>query len=170
MRARRARLTDATAIHALIAHYAAEGTLLPRTEENVREHTRGFLVLEEKGQIAGCVSLEDYGTELAEIRSLAVSPEIRGRGLGAKLVQYALTEARRRKIVRVFAVTHAPDFFVRQGFGTSSRRALPEKIARDCSTCPKARRCQLVAVIATVIPERIALPILDDAATSSPAA
>lgn len=170
MRARRARVTDAAAIHALIAHYAAEGILLPRTKENVREHAGGFLVLEEKGQIAGCVSLEDYGTELAEIRSLAVNPEIRGRGLGAKLVQYALTEARRRKIARVFAVTHGPGFFVRQGFGTSSRRALPEKIARDCSACPKARHCRLVAVIATVIPERIALPILNDAVTSSPAA
>lgn len=170
MRARRARLTDAAAIHALIAHYAAEGILLPRTEENVREHARGFLVLEEKGQIAGCVSLENYGTELAEMRSLAVNPEIRGRGLGSRLVQYALAEARRRQIARVFAVTHAPEFFVRQGFGTSSRRALPEKIARDCSACPKARRCGLVAVIATVIPERIVLPILNNAVTPSPVA
>lgn len=170
MKARRARATDAAGIYALIAHYAAEGILLPRTEENVREHSRGFLVLEEKGQVAGCVSLENYGTELAEIRSLAVSVEIRGRGLGARLVQYALAEARRRKIARVFAVTHAPEFFMRQGFGVSSRHALPEKIARDCSACPKARRCRLVAVIATVIPERVALPILSDAATSSPAA
>ncbi|MHB8412753.1 MAG: GNAT family N-acetyltransferase [Candidatus Acidiferrales bacterium] len=170
MKTRRARLADAPQINALIAHYAAQGILLPRTEENVREHARGFLVLEEKGQIAGCVSLENYGTELAEIRSLAVDPEIRGQGLGARLVQYALTEARRRKIARVFAVTHAPEFFVRQGFDTSSRCALPEKIARDCSACPKARRCRLVAVIATVIPERIALPILNDAVTSSPAA
>lgn len=170
MKTRQAQPEDAAAIHALIAHYAAEGILLPRTEENVREHARGFLVLEEKGRIAGCVSLESYGTELAEIRSLAVHPEIRGRGLGARLVQYALTEARHRKIVRIFAVTHAPEFFVRQGFATSSRRALPEKIARDCSGCPKARRCRLVAVIATVIPERVALPILTDAVTSSPAA
>ncbi len=170
MKTRRARPEDAAAIHALIAHYAAEGILLPRTEGNVREHSGLFLVLEEKGAIAGCVSLENYGTELAEIRSLAVNPEIRGRGLGARLVQYALTEARRRKIARVFAVTHAPEFFVRQGFGTSSRRALPEKIARDCSGCPKVRRCRLVAVIATVAAQRVALPILNDAVTSSPAA
>ena len=170
MRARRARPADAAAIHALIAHYAAEGVLLPRTEENVREHARGFLVLEEKGRIAGCVSLENYGTELAEIRSLAVNPEIRGRGLGARLVQYALSEARRRKIARVFAVTHAPEFFTRQGFDTASRRALPEKIERDCSVCPKAHRCKLIAVTATVISERVTLPILNDIATSSPAA
>ncbi len=170
MKTRRARPGDAPAIHALIEHYAAEGILLPRTEENVREQARGFLVLEEKGLIAGCVSLEKYGTELAEIRSLAVNTELRGRGLGARLVQYALTEARRRRIARVFAVTHAPEFFVRQGFDTAPRRALPEKIARDCSGCPKARRCRLVAVIAMVIPERAALPILTDAVTSSPAA
>jgi len=170
MKTRRARPEDAAAIHALIAHYAAQGILLPRTEENVREHSGLFLVLEEKGAIVGCLSLENYGTELAEIRSLAVSPELRGRGLGARLVQYALTEARRRKIARVFGVTHAPGFFVRQGFGTSSRHALPEKIARDCSACPKARRCQLVAVIATVTAQRVALPIWNGIATSSPAA
>lgn len=167
MRARKARLSDATAIHALIASYAAEGILLPRTEENVREHFSTFLVLEEKGKIAGCVSLENYGADLAEIRSLAVSPEIRGRGLGGRLVNFALAEARREKIARVFAVTHAPEFFVRHGFAASSRHALPEKIERDCSTCPKARHCKLIAVIATVLPEEVMLPILDGMASPS---
>lgn len=167
MRARKARLSDAAAIHALIAGYAAEGILLPRTEENVREHFSTFLVLEEKSKIAGCVSLENYGADLAEIRSLAVSQEIRGRGLGGRLVNFALAEARRKKIARVFAVTHAPEFFVRHGFAASSRRALPEKIERDCSTCPKARRCKLIAVIATVLPEEVMLPILDGVASPS---
>lgn len=155
------------AIHALIANYAAEGILLPRTEQNVREHLSTFLVLEEKSEIAGCVSLESYGADLAEIRSLAVSTEIRGRGLGGQLVEFALTEARRKKIARVFAVTHASEFFVRHGFSASSRRAVPEKIERDCCTCPKARNCSLTAVIATVIPERVALPILEEVASVS---
>lgn len=141
--------------------------MLPRTEENVREHFSTFLVLEEKSKIAGCVSLENYGADLAEIRSLAVSQEIRGRGLGGRLVNFALAEARRKKIARVFAVTHAPEFFVRHGFSASSRRALPEKIERDCSTCPKARRCKLIAVIATVLPEEVMLPILDGVASPS---
>lgn len=170
MRTRRARPSDVPAIHALIAHYAAQGVLLPRTEENVREQLRRFLVLEEKGRLGGCVSLESYGPDLAEIRSLAVSPEIRGRGLGSRLVEFALAEARHRKIARVFAVTHAPEFFVRQGFALSHRRAIPEKIERDCASCPKARRCRLAAVVATIIPERAALPILDEAATSAPVA
>ena len=69
-----------------------EGILLPRTEENIRKQYRHFLVLRRRAQIAGCVSLENYGADLAEIRSLAVSPEIRGRGLGARLVEFALLE------------------------------------------------------------------------------
>jgi N-acetylglutamate synthase-like GNAT family acetyltransferase len=170
LRARKARLSDAAAIHALIASYAAEGILLPRTEENVREQVSKFLVLEEKSKIAGCVSLENYGADLAEIRSLAVSPEIRGCGLGGRLVEFALTEARRKKIARVFAVTHAPEFFVRHGFAASSRRALPEKIERDCCTCPKARRCRLIAVIANVMPERVALPIVEGVVSPASAA
>lgn len=167
MRARRARCSDAEAIHALIADYAAEGILLPRTLENVREHVSSFLVVEEKRQIAGCVCLESYGAGLAEIRSLAVRREIRGKGLGGKLVAFALSEARKKRIARVFAVTHAPKFFIQHGFTPSSRRAIPEKIERDCCACPKANGCRLTAVIATVIPEAVALSVLDGVASPS---
>lgn len=161
MRARKARLGDASAIHALIASYAAQGVLLPRTEENVREQISNFFVLEERRQLMGCVSLENYGPELAEIRSLAINRRIHGRGLGGKLVEFVLAEARKKNVARVFAVTHAPTFFLRHGFVASPRRNIPEKIARDCCTCPKARSCRLTVVIAIVIPERIALPILN---------
>ena len=167
MRARKARLSDASAIHTLIASYAAQGILLPRTEENVREQISKFFVLEEQRQLAGCVSLENYGPDLAEIRSLAVNQEIRGRGLGGKLVEFVLAEAQRKNIASVFAVTHAPAFFLRHGFAASSRRDIPEKIARDCCACRKARSCRLTAVIATVIPERAVLPILDSIASPS---
>jgi N-acetylglutamate synthase-like GNAT family acetyltransferase len=167
MRVRRAKQSDASAIHALIEQSAAEGFLLPRSEANVRAEIRHFLVLEEKKQCAGCVALEDYGLDLAEIRSLAVNETFRGRGFGGQLVWFALGEARRKKIARVFAVTHAPEFFLHLGFESSTRQALPEKIERDCAACPKARKCHLAAVIATIIPERVAFPVLDDVAASA---
>lgn len=170
MRARRARASDSSAIFALISQYAAQGFLLQRAEEEIRRNISHFLVHEEKKRVVSCVALEGYGADLAEIRSLAVQPEMRGRGAGAKLLEFALEEARRRGIARVFAVTHAPEFFVRQGFAPGSRHALTEKIERDCRTCAKQRSCQLTAVVATVIPERIALPILDDSATPVSAA
>jgi hypothetical protein len=40
---------------------------------------------------------------------------------------------------------------------------VPEKIERDCTTCPKERRCKLVAVVALVCPEREVLPVLNGA-------
>jgi N-acetylglutamate synthase-like GNAT family acetyltransferase len=164
MRARRAKLTDAEAIYRLIAQYAEQGLLLPRADDEIRRNISHFLVFEEKGRIVSCVALETYGADLAEIRSLAVDPELRGRRLGSRLIDFALTDARRRRIARVFAVTHAPEFFLRHGFAAGPRQSLTEKLERDCRTCSKRRACKLVAVIATVIPERVALPILADSA------
>jgi amino-acid N-acetyltransferase len=169
VRGRRGRPADAAALHALIARYAEEGLLLPRTLEEIRAHANHFLVFVERPaqndarssqRILGCVALEPYGAELAEIRSLAVAPELRGSGIGARLLRAALARARRRKFSRVFAVTHAPEFFVRQGFSTSARQDVPEKVERDCVGCPKARKCKLVAVIAQVSREQALLPVV----------
>jgi len=170
MRARKAKLRDASAIYALITHYSAQGLLLPRAEEEIRRNISHFLVHEEKGRLASCVALESYGADLAEIRSLAVDPEIRGRGIGARMIEFVLAEARRREIARVFAVTHAPQFFLRQGFEATPRQSLTEKIERDCRACPKRGSCRLTAVVATVIPERITLQVLSDSAAPISAA
>jgi amino-acid N-acetyltransferase len=168
MRTRRAKLSDAPAIHSLVAHYAAEGLLLPRAAEEIRANISHFIVQEENRQVISCLSLESYSADLAEIRSIAVDPENRGQGFGARLIASALAEARRRGIARVFAVTHAPQFFERQGFAAAARQSLTEKIERDCRTCSQQRTCRLVAVIATVIPEPVSMPILSDSAAPIP--
>jgi amino-acid N-acetyltransferase len=169
MRTRRAKVSDAPAIHALVAHYAAQGLLLPRAAEEIRANVGHFIVQEDRDRVVSCLSLESYTADLAEIRSIAVDPENRGQGLGARLIASALAEARRRGIARVFAVTHAPKFFERQGFTATARQSLTEKIERDCRTCSQQRTCKLVAVIATVIPEREMLPILSESAAPTPA-
>jgi amino-acid N-acetyltransferase len=167
MRARTARMGDAAAVHRVIAHYAGEGLLLPRTEAEIREHIRRFLVLVEKRngeeRVLGCVALEPYGPELAEVRSLAVAPDARGQGynVGDRLMKAALETARRRKIARLFAVTHRPEFFSRYGFRPGPRQAVREKVERDCVGCPKERKCTLVATVAVVCPERELLPVLN---------
>jgi N-acetylglutamate synthase-like GNAT family acetyltransferase len=156
MRARKARRADAGAIHRLVTHYAAQGLLLPRGEEEIRRDIGHFLVLEEKGQVTSCVALESYGPHLAEVRSLAVDPQSRGRGTGSQLIEFAFEEARRRGIAQLFAVTHAPEFFERHGFEGVRRQSLTQKSERDCRACAKRRACKLVGVIATVIPECVA--------------
>ena len=169
MRARTARLSDASAVHRVIAHYAGEGLLLPRTEAEIRDHIGRFIVLiERRGKderVLGCLALEPYGPDLAEIRSLAVAPDARGEGrnVGDRLMKAAMDTARRRKIARLFAVTHRPEFFSRYGFTPGPRQAVPEKVERDCATCPKESKCTLVATIAVVLPERDLLPVLNGA-------
>jgi amino-acid N-acetyltransferase len=171
LRTRRARLEDAAAISRLIGHYAAQGLLLPRTEAEIRAGIGRFHVLEEDGRVLGCVALELYASDFAEIRSLAVDPGVRGGGLGSRLVRAALAEARRRKIARVFAVTHAPGFFARHGFTLTDRMAMREKLERDCARCPRAQGCHLAAVVAPVFPERSrrrVLSAIDAASAASP--
>ncbi len=169
MRARTARIADASAVHRVIAHYAGEGLLLPRTEAEIRAHIDHFIVLVDKRngdqKVLGCVALEPYGSDLSEIRSLAVAPEARGQGrnVGDRLMKAAMDTARRRKIARLFAVTHRPEFFSRYGFTPGPRQIVPEKIERDCVTCPKEHNCTLVATVAVVCPERDLLPVLSGA-------
>jgi amino-acid N-acetyltransferase len=183
MKTRLARPADVAGICRLIQLYADEGLLLPRTEEQVRKNLGHFLVLTGRyandssmsdapveglptespvapERLLGCVALEPYGPDLSEIRSLAVDPDAQNLGLGGLLVEAALHTAKRRKIARVFAVTHAAPFFERHGFVAGSRHDLPEKIARDCNGCPKARKCKLVALVAVVCPELVSLPVL----------
>jgi amino-acid N-acetyltransferase len=169
VRARTARMRDAAAVHRVIAHYAGEGVLLPRTEAEIRRHIGRFLVIVEKRngkeRVLGCVALEPYGDDLAEIRSLAVAPNARGQGrnIGDRLMKAAMDTARRRKIARLFAVTHRPDFFSRYGFTPGPRQMVPEKIERDCNDCPKEHNCSLVATVAVVCPDRDVLRVLSGA-------
>jgi amino-acid N-acetyltransferase len=174
MRTRLARPEDVSAISRIISQFVAQGLLLPRTPEEVRAHLDRFIVLTElvpaldappgaapaTERLLGCVALEPYGKDLAEVRSLAVRQGEQGRGLGGRLLEAALRTARRRKIARVFAVTHAPALFERHGFAAAAREAVPEKIERDCKGCSKRRRCKLVTLVAVVCPERVTLPVL----------
>jgi amino-acid N-acetyltransferase len=83
--------------------------------------------------------------------------------VGDRLMKAAMDTARRRKIARLFAVTHRPEFFSRYGFAPGPRQIVPEKIERDCVTCPKERKCNLIATVAVVSPERDLLPVWNGA-------
>ncbi len=174
MSIRPAQAGDLAEILCLIGDYAASSLLLPRTPEDVRANLPHFLVLTGvatvtatgdlpgtddrrrldvrpcPGTVIGCVALEQYGDHLAEIRSLAVHAMAQGQGLGGQLLEAALEIARKLRIPRVFAVTHATHFFEQHGFIANSRHAVPEKIARDCMSCPHSKHCELTAMIASI--------------------
>ena len=98
----------------------------------------------------GCGALHISWADLAEIRSLAVSPALRGNGVGAQLVAEALREAQTLGIERVFVLTFAQDFFAGQGFRLVDKHELPHKIWQECIDCIHFPDCAEVALVAEV--------------------
>jgi N-acetylglutamate synthase-like GNAT family acetyltransferase len=112
---RTANASDVDGILALID--ANRDHLLHRTPEEVSQMIDSFWVADDGGDIVGCCCLEVYSPKIAELRSLAVRPDRRGHGLGARLAAAAVEEARRRSIPQVLVVTSNPGFFRRLNFG-----------------------------------------------------
>jgi amino-acid N-acetyltransferase len=138
---RKARLSDVPAIFQLINYYVHEQVVLPRTPSELYEHIWEFTVAEQDGVFVGCGGLKFYSAELAEIRSLCVSSEIKSKGVGRAIVESLLNEAEERGLKKVFALTTSPGFFGKLGFAEASRETLPMKIWRDCLHCTKYFNC-----------------------------
>lgn len=154
IRARKAILPDAAAIHALIEGYAKDNVLLPRPIHEISENVRDFTVVEdESGNVVGCGALHIYGLHLTEVRSIAVSPSAKGRGAGRLLVETLLAEAKEHQITCVCLFTRTPGFFGHLGFQIAKRDQLPDKIYKDCVTCPFLNNCDEVAMIIGEIPQ-----------------
>ncbi len=143
---RKARIRDAEEIQFLINEYAKQGLMLPKTLQNLYEDIREFWVYEEEGKIVGTCALKIFWDNLAEIRSLAVSPGHTGRGIGTALVKAALKEARELEIEKVFTLTYQVEFFKRLGFKVIDKETLPQKIWRDCINCVKFPNCDETAL------------------------
>lgn len=111
---RLARHEDVPAILDLITRSLQQ--LLPRSGADIEALLDTFWVVEEAGRVVGCCCLEVYSPKIAEVRSLAVHPDARGRRYGARLVATAVAEARQRGIPQVLVVTSNVEFFSRQHF------------------------------------------------------
>lgn len=144
---RAARLTDIPALLELINNYAANGIMLPRTEFEMAENIRDFQVAWEDGRLAGCGALHFYTPYSGEVRSLAVDPNLKTRGLGRMLVESLESEARANDLHSLFAFTYVDGFFRKLGFEEIDRGELPLKAWKDCLRCPKFQACDEIAML-----------------------
>src|SRR5437868_2228518 len=111
MLARNAKLPDAAVINKLIQNYSHDGTLLPRSYNELCENIRDFIVVEEDGIILGCGALHLYGLHLTEVRSICVNPAAKGKGAGRILVEALLAAAEEQSVGCVCLFTRIPSFF-----------------------------------------------------------
>jgi arsenate reductase len=159
----RARLDDVSAVLALV-----EGNRLPL--EGLAEHMATTLVARIDGRIVGSAALELYA-DGALLRSVAVEPEWRDRGLGGALTTAALTLASQLRAPAVFLLTTTAErYFPRFGFEPIERIDVPPSVQASIefrSACPASAAVMRLRV---TMPESVIFACVHNAGRSQMAA
>jgi len=143
----KAKAADIPQMHRLINSFAEKEQMLHRSMSELYENIRDFFVIRQGEQVVACAALHVSWSDLAEIKSLAVTENNQNQGLGTRLVEACLVEAREVGIPTVFCLTYRTNFFERFGFFKVDKMELPRKIWSECYKCPKFPNCDEVALI-----------------------
>ncbi len=138
---------EVSGLLALFADEVRRGLMLPRDPEEVARRLDDWRVALVDSEVVGCVSLVFFNDELCELRSLAVAPEQRRRGVASGLIRAALDLARARGMRRVLTLTRSTKLFELSGFRRQLVQDFPEKVWRDCAPCPLRECCDEVALV-----------------------
>jgi amino-acid N-acetyltransferase len=150
---RKARISEVPDIYRLLAEFATQWDILPRKMAELYSSLRDYFVYrEDRGPIVGIAALHIFWENLGEIRSLAVVEGRRKQGIGRRLVESCLEEARGLGLKRVFALTSQPGFFERFGFRTVTRDELPPIIWAECVQCLKFPDCDEIPMLLELEP------------------
>jgi amino-acid N-acetyltransferase len=113
-----ARGNDVISIRELVRPLEGN-TFTPKDPVAYYEALQQFRVAQDPhlpGRIIGCGALHVMWDDLAEVRTLAVHPDFARRGLGGRLLETLLDDARALGLSRIFCLTFEVDFFAQHGF------------------------------------------------------
>lgn len=147
---RKARIGDVKTIHRMINTSASREEMLRRSLMDIYGSLRDFFVYyeEEQQQILGICAMNIIWENLAEIRSLYVEEQHRGKGIARNLVEACISEGITLELYRIFTLTNKEEFFCHLGFKVVDRSSLSEKVWSDCFHCSKyPDYCDEVAMI-----------------------
>jgi amino-acid N-acetyltransferase len=118
---RRARTADVKAIRGFVDAYAPERILLNKPTVTLYEDVQEFWVAERSAgdagaAVVGCGALHVMWEDLAEVRTLAVHPAMRAKGIGHLLLDQLIRTARELGVRRLFCLTFEVKFFAEHGF------------------------------------------------------
>ena len=134
---RRATTSDVPDIKALVDINAGK-ILLEKNLETLYESVQEFWVAEIDGELIGCGALHVLWADLGEVRTVAVHPKVRGRGVGHAIVERLLKVAAELHLRRIFVLTFEVEFFGRHGFaeieGTPVTAEVYEEMCRSYDT------------------------------------
>jgi len=115
---RRARTADVRELRRLLDSYVRDRILLDKATVTLYEDIQEFWVAErdEDAAVVACGALHVMWEDLAEVRTLAVAPALRGLGVGHQLLTKLLQTAGWLGVRRIFCLTFEVDFFAKHGF------------------------------------------------------
>lgn len=127
-RIRPARAEDIQGIFQILRN-AANRTeaLVPRTREEIEAAIDRFFIYDIDESIIGCCCLQSLGDQVAEVAAVLVQPFYQGKGVGRKLTEFTVAEARRQGYRSLVALsTQSARFFQEiAGFDEGSPEDLP---------------------------------------------
>lgn len=144
---RNATFADIEAVHSLINEYARQGVMLARSRNALYETMRDMMLAFDGNALVGVAGLHIVWDRLAEVRSVAIDPAHKRRGIGGELVRRLIDAAQPFGIDKVFTLTYQAAFFRSLGFAEIAKDELPPKIWKDCIDCPKFPNCDEIAMI-----------------------
>ena len=77
----KATIRDVAEMHRLINYFADKDEMLPRSLSEIYENIRDYFVIRHGGQVTGCAALHVMWSDLAEVKSVAVSEENQRQGI-----------------------------------------------------------------------------------------
>ena len=113
---RPARTSDVKAIRELVDSYATPGHMLSKETVTLYESVQEFTVAVEGNEVIGCGALHILWEDLAEVRTVAVSEKVRGKGVGHQILESIIDRAKNIGVERIFCLTFETEFFARHGF------------------------------------------------------
>ena len=142
------KLSDVTQMVTMVADEVQKGIILPRSEDEIAQNIRSYIVIKKDDEMLGYGALHIYSDKLAEIRSLIVKDGFRGNKLGFRLVDKLIENAKELSLQEVFVLTYKKSFFERLGFIEIQKSELPnQKIWADCINCKLFPVCDEIALI-----------------------
>ena len=125
---RAARTSDIRTIREIVRPHSDTRVLVSKDAVTYYEALQQFRVAELDGVVVGCGALHVMWEDLAEIRTLAVHPDAKGRGIGSLLLEALMTDARELGVERLFCLTFEVDFFTRHGFEVIEGQAVEPEV------------------------------------------
>ncbi|WP_250461118.1 amino-acid N-acetyltransferase [Microbulbifer litoralis] len=128
---RRARITDVGGILGLIRPLEKQGILVRRSREKLEAEIDHFTLVEVDGTPVACAALypiqdEQGRTVAAEVACVAIHPQFRSGGRGAKLMQHLERQASTLGLDELYVLTtQAEHWFIERGFRQVAVEDLP---------------------------------------------